>query len=778
MAGRLRSLLLAFCCAVAAASSTHALEVLSTPEQLDSVERSPRLFALLTVASDGADTTNDALVRAAHETFPSLARVERELEGVATFALLDAAAQPKALVSRWNVPAPPALLVFADEPQQNPYTHKAYRTPLVVKAELLNQPTRLKKLLRDSVSTTYVSVLSAERIQARPDVEALVTEFTTDASTLVLLVSKQSKPPPLFRALAAEFHSRGLRFAFAHTAATPQAGSVDSVAPVLSFFGLETAPALLAVVSSTQFTALDEDKMKTYADLKAFVLPLATEEHTSTATNAQNGQLNGAKTALTFVTESAFEHDILATNVVWVVAFTRSNDDVAAVERSWKAAFEDAQRKAGMVGVAAVKCADEPTLCATYGDAGVRVFPVALSSHGRLERAPVLPETFRDLPSAVQAALASIPDQVQVLRSTTELNAFVSRAAATKALPIVLFSAKPEPPVVLKAIALSLPAYNVAVGVVLGAAPEVKAQFALPPTTASAFVCLVMRPADADTTGAPAGASPFGVVAYDKKAMGSYTYRNMMRFLLSVLSEYPHPKQHDSNDNFFAADEALASSNGSSDHPLVPYLEQQNLRTLCSDNAICAIGFFDAHVATLADPVSPLSSWLRVLTQVASASKASREPFRFMWTNGQCQRAFAEAFGVGAFQMPTVVVYAPSKRRYATNVGTFTEENTHGFLKGVLSGKIGTAPVAMDVPELRNECDNDALDDTDATVDATMDDDADDDVLSEILADEQRQRTLAEQQRAADEKAAKKAKKKTKKKAKKAKKQKTSRDEL
>ncbi|TYZ67082.1 hypothetical protein PybrP1_007674 [[Pythium] brassicae (nom. inval.)] len=774
MARRLRALLLAACCA-AVASSTRALDVLSTPEQLERVESSSRLFALLAIAGDAAaDTPSDALARAAHEKFPSLARLERELEGVVTFALVDAAAQHKALANRWNLPAPPALLVFADAPQQNPYTHKAYRNPLVVKAELLNQPTRLKKLLRDSVPAQYVTVLGAERVRTRADVEALVQEHTHDAATLVLLLSKQKKPSPLYRALAAEFHGRGLRFAIVSVSDDADA------AALLAFFGVDAAPALLAIASPTQFTALPEDKMKTYADLKAFVAPLAATPEPTTDADAPTGQRKSAGAALTFVTASAFERDVLASNVVWVVAFTSSSAAVAAVEGSWQAAFDDAQKKAGMVGVAAVKCADEPALCATYGDAGVRVFPVALSPRGRLERAPVLPETFPDLASAVPVALATIPDQVQVLRSTAELNAFVSRAVAAKALPVVLFSAKSEPPPVLKAVALSLPAWNVAVGVVLGAAPEVKAQFSLPRTTATAFVCLVVRPADADAA-VPEGASPFGVVKYDKKALGPYTYANMMRFLLSVLSEYPHPKLEGDD---FAVDEPLGSGTDSAD-TLVPYLEQHNLPALCSGSVICAIGFFDAHAAALLDPESALSRAMRVLTQVAATSKQSREPFRFMWTNGRCQRAFAEAFGVGAFQMPTVVVYAPSKRRYAANVGTFTEENTRGFLQGVLSGKIGTAPVA-DVPGLRDECAPDeALDSAmgDAAVDDSSDDSADDDVLSEILADEQRTRALAAQQREADEQEAKKASKKKSKKASKKKKNKkkkttSKRDEL
>jgi hypothetical protein len=133
--------------------------------------------------------------------------------------------------------------------------------------------------------------------------------------------------------------------------------------------------------------------------------------------------------------------------------------------------------------------------------------------------------------------------------------------------------------------------------------------------------------------------------------------------------------------------------------------------------------------------------------------------------------------------MPTVVVYSPSKGRSATNIGVFDEANTLGFLKGVLSGKIATAPL-QEVGLLRGECSPEELSDSgDAglTLEAENDDDLGD-LLSEILGDEEQQRRQLEEELKAERKANKKdSSKKDKKKKKKKAKKKTAgndRDEL
>lgn len=769
--------------------SAQAIEVLSTLAQIEQVEASPRLYALLVVSSAEAKEHSgmDAVLDLAHKAFPPLGKLERDLEGVATFAVVDTAQHKKALAGKWNLHNLPALLVFKDEPKVNPYTHKVYRSPMVASVDLLNQPAKLRKILRDSVPSTFVTELQASALETPVAVEALVQTHTQSGATLVLLVSKQKKPSPLYRALATEFHDQGLRFAFVtHAAPLRRAAAVDSSSSsssdgangdekdaesaLLTSFQLDRVPALLAIQSPSQFTALADDKMTSYAALKAFAEQFVDKDAAAAAADAPRSPSSPSsqRSTFTFLTERSFEQNVLASKLVWIIAFTDADDVAAAVEAAWQKAFGELQKKAGMVALAAVQCGKEPALCERYGGAGIRVFPVKVAQHGGsgraavVERGDVLPETFTDVEAAKDAALASLPsDLVHVIQSSLDLSGFVSRAAVAKALPVLLFTAKTDVPSVLRAISLSLPTYNVAFGVVPDADADVKAQFTIPATATTAFVSLVMTDKDAAQT--PQGASPFGVILYNKKTMGAYTYENMMHYLLSVLAQYPHPLERVPDDELAheelggaASDLDGASATAST---LVPYLQRSNVAQLCAGNAICAIGFFSEHVDRLADADSALSKSVSVLGAVAARSQRSKEPFRFMWTSGACQRAFAEAFGVGEFQMPTVVVYSPSKRRYATNVGTFTVENTHAFLASVLSGKIGTAPVG-DVPPLRDECSYAEVHgesargvggDGDSSAATSpdghgSDDDDDADLLSEILEEEQQQRALLEEQ--------------------------------
>lgn len=751
-------------------SAQAALNVLTTLEQIDEIESSSRLYALLVVSSEEAKDGIGALVEMATKAYPSLNKMEKDLDGVATLAVVDIAAQKKALVSKWNLQGLPALLVYKDEPKENPYTGKVYRNPMLGSVELLNQPAKFKKMLRDAVPSTFVMELGAEQVQTKEAIQQVIEERTQEGEKLVLLVSKQKKPSHLYRALSTEFHDQGLSFAYVQHKDANEKEEEDTKDALLEFFGLQKVPALLAIESATAFHALGEEKMKTYKDLKVF-----TEQYTDSeaALNKNKKSESSSDTKgrkMNFLTENTFDQEIFKSKVVWIIAFTNSDQVAASIEASWQKIFEELQKKAGMVAITGVKCELEPKLCEKYGGPGIRVFPVKLSPRGVLERGDVLPETFTELEAAKDVALASIPDQVKVIHSSADLNNFISKAALSKALPVLLFTAKPQTPVMLKAVSLSLPTSNVVFGLVPDADAQLKAQFTIPASASTALVCLVPAKPNADAD-QPEGAAPLGIILYNKKSMGPYTYENMMHYMLSVLSQYPHPKEVPVDEAL--NDQAASTETSSSSLDLVPYLKKDNLAELCDGNKICAIGFFEGHVDTLSDAESPLSKSMGVLSKVAALSKKSKEPFHFMWTNGKCQRAFAEAFGVGEFQMPTVVVYSPSKSRYATNVGTFTEENTHGFLKSVLSGKIGTTPVA-EVPALQGECSFQEVHDD---VTAAIDDNEDDaDLLSEILNDEQKQRELLEAQLKTEQKTDSKGKKSKKSKKKRSKKNK--RDEL
>lgn len=143
-----------------------------------------------------------------------------------------------------------------------------------------------------------------------------------------------------------------------------------------------------------------------------------------------------------------------------------------------------------------------------------------------------------------------------------------------------------------------------------------------------------------------------------------------------------------------------------------------------------------------------------------------------MWSNGQCQKDFAEAFEVGLYQMPTIAVYSLSKQRFATMIGVFEAENLQDFLKGVITGRIGTSAIGV-VSELRDECSFNEIETENVVL---LEDDNEDvsDIMDEIIKAEKEQKRVFEE---AEDKP-KKRQRKGRSGRKKKKSKKASRDEL
>ncbi|KAJ8566554.1 hypothetical protein ON010_g6573 [Phytophthora cinnamomi] len=567
----------------------------------------------------------------------------------------------------------------------------------------------------------------------------------------------------MYRALATEFSGRGLSFVFLSK-------EEDGAEEIMEKLKVQELPAVMVLRSMTEHVLLKAENAKTYQELKGFVEPFAKQGAGSGGEKSdRKGQQSGSK-YIRFFTGRDFDDLVMKSDVVWIIEFMDAEREQALTEEEWKKSLTELHRKAGVVALGAVSCEKETELCERYGGPGVRIFPLGLTEDRALKRGDVLPETFATIDEAKETAIASIPDLTVTIQSSADLNAFIGSARGNRALPILLFTSKKATPPMMKGLLHSVPSQKIKLAIIHDADEDLKKQFLVKSSASTSLVCLVptkVNPEDPTS-------APFGVVAYDKKMMGSYTYPNVMQFILQVLAQYPHPQDAKSEED--AID--LSSLDASSMNSLVPYMTKQNMEDLCSGNKICAIGFFEDHVDTLSDPESRLAKWRTTFAHVAAQSKQHREPFHFMWVNGKCQKDFAEAFGVGLFQMPTVAVYSPAKQRYATNVGLFDEENAAAFLKSVLSGSIVTAPIG-DVPELGEECSFEEIQEVAVGADGVVEDDEDlDDMLSEILSDEKQQRDELEKELKAEQKQTKKGKKKHKSKKKKTKKKKAARDEL
>ncbi|CAH0482833.1 unnamed protein product [Peronospora belbahrii] len=746
-----------------------ALKTITTSLELDAIKASNTVHLLLVFAKkdEMKEKSLDELVLTA---YPLLLDIEKDLDGFVTFNVMDIASDPKGLIrNQWQFKKLPGLVLYKDLPKKNPYTGKLYRDAIVLDVTMLENPRKLKRTLNQAIPMEFVQELEGEAL-VLSNFETLVQQKRENEETVVLLISTEKHATPMYRALAAEFSDQGLSFVFVNQ-------DKEGAKEIMEKLDVEELSAVVVVKSMTDRVVLKEENSKLYIDLKGFVEPFAKQKSKEGKAGVKrNKEGKKASKYIKFLTEKDFNDLVMQSDVVWIIEFMDLERELAVVEEDWKKALMELHRKTGVVAMGAVSCEKEAELCERYGGPGIRIFPLGVTDANTLKRESVLAKTFTSFDEAKMAAIETIPDLTVTIASSSDLNSFISHARNNHALPTLFFTTKNITPPSIKALLLSAPTHKVMLAVIRDADEDMKRQFLVKSSASTALVCLVPTQDSSEN----ATSQEFGLVVYNKNTMGPYNVPNMMRFMLQVLAQYPHPqdvKSESDEVNFSSLDEVSAQA-------LVPYMTKQNIAAICGGNKICAIGFFEDHVDTLKDPDSRLTKWWTTLVHVAAQSKQNKEPFDFVWVNGKCQKDFAEAFGVGHFQMPTVAVYSPSKQRFATNVGVYDVQSASAFLKSVLSGSISTAPIG-NVPELVEECSFDEIYDVAVGTDDGVENNEDlDDMLSEILSDEKQQRDELEKELKSELKKDKKKgktkgkKKKNKAKKKKAKKKKAARDEL
>ena len=83
----------------------------------------------------------------------------------------------------------------------------------------------------------------------------------------------------------------------------------------------------------------------------------------------------------------------------------------------------------------------------------------------------------------------------------------------------------------------------------------------------------------------------------------------------------------------------------------------------------------------------------KYLAALDEASKAHYKHFNFIWVDGLEHSAFASKFGTGE-DLPSMVVYSPTKKAYTPFVGAFSGESVVNYLGKVLHGKKRSVPLA------------------------------------------------------------------------------------
>ena len=137
---------------------------------------------------------------------------------------------------------------------------------------------------------------------------------------------------------------------------------------------------------------------------------------------------------------------------------------------------------------------------------------------------------------------------------------------------------------------------------------------------------------------------------------------------------------------------------------------------------LCAIGVFDKYTAITSTSttntntntnidtsrdwyanIDTYQSIVNTMTRDTSTTNTALSAFKFVYLDGNCQGTFIESlFGISGiyYNIPTIIVYSPSKKRYAlytpsssSNGHMFDNSDVQNFLNSIIKGTTTTIPL-------------------------------------------------------------------------------------
>uniref|UniRef100_A0A6S8BNA8 Thioredoxin domain-containing protein n=1 Tax=Aureoumbra lagunensis TaxID=44058 RepID=A0A6S8BNA8_9STRA len=309
------------------------------------------------------------------------------------------------------------------------------------------------------------------------------------------------------------------------------------------------------------------------------------------------------------------------------------------------------------------------------------------------------------------------------------------------AMGILIFSNSEQPSVHVRALATTLRAsLDVSVGqyVLSSNAQDAQVLERFGISKAPAIIAFHGQQAE----DGPRGQVQLGLAPYDRRQFGPPTFRSLITFS-QVLLQQLKPSAAEKLANFVIEEATgFLNSRKSSDKSMrkAKNGELVDLNSVGLDAIGCgeADGASQLCAIFLLDQIGRSETFVAELAIAKDVALAeATAPYSFGWFDGQCHLDLALAFDIDPMKLPTVVAYAPKKKRFAAYVGRFDAKDLKSFLRGVVSGRLTTAPIRSALPSIETSKDCTATTgNTDA--DATLVEDTEelDDFMAEILAEE------------------------------------------
>mmetsp|Transcript_6118 Transcript_6118/g.18099 ORF Transcript_6118/g.18099 Transcript_6118/m.18099 type:complete len:763 (+) Transcript_6118:221-2509(+) len=636
------------------------------------------------------------------------------------------------LLQRLSIVGVPSFIGFGAEKAKNPYTKKTDRPAVRFPPDSGFSKTSFKRWVSGKVMPTD----AVERVTDASDLTAL--------GPSAILLTERITTSALAKSLGVALRGRlAVAEVLVDKSPTPLAAALAGDAPTLpTLLASKNAYAAGAALDEYDGDLKDREAVLKWLEGYASKERKAKEPKKDKKEPAAPGGWPKEFDLLKVADDASFQETVLQ-NEAAVLTF-RKGADVPFVGKIMEL------DGAGAVDAVEVDCASAKAAPVCAGDAPYAAYP-----HGAAAKAKHAAAPEKDGLAAFAAAASTLPaDDVTRVGTPMEMDNFL-RLAVTGVeqdeapLGIVVFTSKDD-----------ISPTTRALGATLGRHAGVKVgQWSAPPLEAVADFGVKKLPAvvafysvelDPNT---PMMERGMQAAPYDRRNFGPPNFQGMVMFANSVLAQI-HPAtagelQDGLRDAARTAVGARTDSKGpaAAKGPVFQSLNSDDAWTArCGPDAasaLCAVALLDQHGRP-----EKFADELGVAEAVAKAEQPS--PFAFGWVDAACHADFAAAFDVYESGLPTVVAYAPKKERYATLVGRYSAADVKAFLRGVVSGRVATAPLRSSLSPPAADVDCAAAH---AAKFAPADEDGlDDDFMAELLAEEAAAKKALEEEAAAESK--------------------------
>ena len=582
------------------------------------------------------------------------------------------------VAKRLNVAQVPLVLGFGGASTKNPYTGKSDR-PVVAFEQVMTESGFSKTSFKRWVSSKVVPGDAVSRVESEG-------ALAKAGAPLAVLLTERATTSALAKSIGVAFRGR-LSVVEVRVADEP-----SPLAGALSRDGDEL-PVLLAgadaFTSRDALTAYDgdlKDRGAVVEWLEGFALK---EKKASSSAKAEAAAEPAEEAAWPagYVLATAKSAEDYARLVVdaesAVVAYDRAAGPGALVGKVLD--FDGS----GAVVAVEVDCDD----CAPEG-------PYRAYGAGPKKKKPL--SAGDDAAAAFDAAAGTLAaDDVMVIAGSMDMDAFIRRAISAgegdAPVGVALFTKKGDVSPAIRALATTL-GKHAGVKVAQYSNPEPGALEAYGVRKLPSVLAFFAQAPDETT---PMDQRAIGAAQYDRRQFGPPSFRSLVAFSLDVLGQLAPDLANELDDGFHGASnfdaaavkkEKAARAGGPAPKKggavFASFNDADAWAESCgaeSPYALCAVALLDEHGrSTFADE-------LAVAEGVAKAEQPS--PFAFGWVDGACFADFSAAFDVYESSLPTLVAYAPKKERYAALVGRYAAADVKSFLRGVVSGRVPTAPL-------------------------------------------------------------------------------------